>query len=203
MPSFYPENNTPQSGDDERRSLHKVVDLLQGGTGAAGTASTPTVVTPVAFRATANFTRPADTTAYAQYDAITNSTSAPTVLTLAIPGAAAGDFVDIRNVRVNTGTKPSGTKLSANVFLAKATFTATNDNAELSIADATAEGGAWVSCSNQFQTALNYRCSSDPVSMLVELTEANLYATIQANTAWAPGNADKVTLTIEGFLYKV
>jgi len=159
-------------------------------------------VAPVAFRTTANFTRPADTTAYAQFDAVTNSTSAPAVLTLAITGAAAGDFLDIRNVRVITSTKPSGTKLSANVFFGKATFTATNDNAELSIDDTTAEGGVWVACANQYQTALNYRVSSDPVSMLVQLSEGNLYATIQANTAWAPGNADKVTLVVEGFLYK-
>lgn len=160
------------------------------------------VASVAAFKASGNFTRPADTTAYAQYDAISNSTSAPSILTLAIAGAAAGDFLDIRNVRVNTGSKPSGTKLSANVFLGKATFTATNDNAELSIDDTTAEGGVWVPCANQFQTALNYRVSSDPTSMLVQLTEANLYAAIQANTAWAPGNADKVTLVVEGFLYK-
>lgn len=171
-------------------------------TSLGGSESSPLLVAPTAFRATANFTRPGDTNAYAQYDAITNSTSAPTVLTLAIPGAAAGDFVDVRNVRVNTSTKPTGTKLSANVFLGKATFTGTNDNAELSIDDTTALGGAWVPCANQFQTALNYRVSSDPVSMLIELAEANLFATLQANSAWAPGNADVITLTIEGYLYK-
>jgi hypothetical protein len=123
-------------------------------------------------------------------------------MTLAIDGAASGDFVDIRNVRVNTSTKPSGVKLAANVFLAKATFTGTNDNAELSVDDTTAAGGAWVACINQFQTALNYRVSSDPVQMLIELTSGNLFAALQANNAWAPGNADVLTLTVEGFLYK-
>ena len=123
-------------------------------------------------------------------------------MTLTIAGAAAGDFIDVRNVRVNTSTKPSGVKLSANVFLGKATFTGTNDNAELSIDDTTALGGIWAVCANQFQTALNYRVSSDPVSMLCQLSEANLYGTIQANTAWAPGNADTITLVVEGYLYK-
>jgi hypothetical protein len=160
------------------------------------------IVAPQAFRAVASFTRPGDTNAYAQYDAISNSTSVPAILTLAIAGAASGDFVDIRNVRVNTSTKPSGVKLAANVFLAKGSFTATNDNAELSVDDTTAAGGAWIACANQFQTALNYRVSSDPVQMLVELTSGNLYAALQANNAWAPGNADVLTLTIEGFLYK-
>lgn len=165
-------------------------------------ATTAINVEPVAFRTTANFTRPGDTNVYAQYDSINSSTSSPAIMTLAIPGAAAGDFLDIRNVRLNTGSKPSGTKLSANVFLGKTTFTATNDNAELSIDDTTAEGGLWVSLSNQYQTALNYRVSSDPTSMLVQLADTNLYAAIQANSAWNPGNADKITLVVEGFLYK-
>jgi len=163
----------------------------------------PVAVTVKSFRATASFTRPGDTNAYSQYDAISNSTSAPAIMTLAISGAAAGDFVDIRNVRVNTSSKPTGTKLTANVFLAKQTFTATNDNAELSVDDTAAAGGAWVSLANQYQTALNFRVSSDPVQMLVQLEAASLYAALQANNAWAPGNADVITLTVEGFLYKV
>lgn len=159
-------------------------------------------VAPKFFRATATFNRPADTTAYAQFDAITNSTSAPAVMSLAISGAASGDLIDIRNVSVVTGTKPTGTKLSALVFLAPATFTATNDNAELSIDDTTAEAGEWVVCGNQFQSALNYRVSSDSICQLLQLTSANVFATLAANTAWAPGNADKITLVVEGFLYK-
>jgi hypothetical protein len=214
MPSFYPENNTPQLSDDQRRSLHKINALLNTGSGTAGTpsaavtsvqgiaAGVPVGVKPTSFRATATFTRPGDTNAYAQFDAITNSTSAPAVMTLAIAGAASGDFVDIRNVRLNTSTKPSGTKLSANVFFAPATFTATNDNAELSIDDTTAATGVWCPCANQYQTALNYRAASDPVSMLMQLSAASIFATLQANTAWAPGNADVVTLVVEGFLYK-
>jgi len=87
MPSFYPENNTPQLSDDQRRSLHKINALLDTGSGTAGTpsaavtsvqgiaAGVPVGVKPTSFRATANFTRPGDTTAYAQFDAITDSTS--------------------------------------------------------------------------------------------------------------------------------
>ena len=140
--------------------------LALGGIGSAGTRTGNILVAPVAFRASASFQRPGDTNAYAQYDAITNSTSAPAVMTLTIAGAAAGDFIDVRNVRVNTSSKPTGVELSANVFLGKATFTASADNAELSIDDTTALGGIWATCANQFQTALNYRVSSDPVSML-------------------------------------
>jgi hypothetical protein len=162
---------------------------------------TDALAKPLAFRAVATFNRPGDTTAYAQFDAISNSTSAPTTPELAIAGAAAGDFIDVRNVRLNTGTKPTGTVLTANVFLGQTTFTATNDNAELSIDDTTAESGIWVPCVNSFRTALNYRVASDPVSMLMQLSSGSVFAAIQANSAWAPGNADKVTLVVEGFLY--
>lgn len=196
----YP-SNVPTNLDTPDEIQKKILLSLLG-VGPTGSRNLGVLVAPSSFKATASFTRPADTTAYAQYDAITNSTSAPTVMTLAIAGAASGDFIDIRNVRLNTSTKPSGTKLSANVFFAPATFTATNDNAELSIDDTTAAGGVWCPCANQYQTALNYRAASDPVSMLMQLSAASIYATLQANTAWAPGNADTITLVVEGFLYK-
>jgi hypothetical protein len=167
----------------------------------SGALKTEALVTARAFRAVATFNRPGDTNAYAQFDAISNSTSAPTTPALAIAGAASGDFIDIRNVRLNTSTKPTGVRLTANVYLGATTFAATNDNAELSIDDTTAESGVWVPLNNSFQSALNYRVSSDPVSMLMQLSSGSVFAAIQANNAWAPGNADKVTLVVEGFLY--
>lgn len=36
MPSFYPENNTSLPSDNELRSLHKIVDLIGGGSGGGG-----------------------------------------------------------------------------------------------------------------------------------------------------------------------
>jgi hypothetical protein len=168
-----------------------------------GALITEALIRPVAFRAVATFNRPGDTAAYAQFDAISNSTSAPTTPVLAIAGAASGDFIDVRNVRLNTSTKPSGTVLTANVFLGATTFTATNDNAELSIDDTTAESGIWIPLANSFRTALNYRVASDPVSMLMQLSSGSVFAAIQANSAWAPGNADKITLVVEGYLYSV
>jgi len=168
-----------------------------------GALITEALIRPVAFRAVATFNRPGDTAAYAQFDAISNSTSAPTTPELVIAGAASGDFIDVRNVRLNTSTKPSGTILTANVFLGAATFAASNDNAELSIDDTTAESGIWIPLANSFRTALNYRVASDPVSMLMQLSSGSVFAAIQANSAWAPGNADKITLVVEGYLYSV
>lgn len=188
--------------------LLQIFKTLGGGSGGGSGGSTafnglPVVVTGLPFRIEASFTRPADTNAYAQYDAITNSTSSPTILSATIPNAVANDFIEIRNVRVNTSTKPTGTKLNANVFFSKTSFTATNDNAELSIDDTTAAGGAWVSCINQFQTALNYRVSADPSAHLMQLASNTVYFTVQANNAWNPGNADVITVVAEGYIAKV
>ena len=203
------DRGTPSLAWDDTNKCFKA-PLLDPATGAMKTAD-PIVaaklsgvlkVEPVAFRATATFSRPGDTQAYAQYDAISSSTSAPAVIELVITGAASGDYIDIRNVRVNTSTKPTGTKLSANVYISPTTFAATNDNAELSIDDTTAESGTWIACGNQYQTALNFRAGSDPVSMLMQLSGGSVFAALQANSAWAPGNADKITLVVEGFLYK-
>jgi hypothetical protein len=191
----FPEGVTPRNTDSAERSLQKINSILGG--------DAQIIISARAFRAVATFNRPADTAAYAQFDAISDSTSAPTTPVLAIAGAAAGDFIDVRNVRLNTSTKPTGTQLTANVYLGRTTFTATNDNAELSIDDTTAESGIWVPCVNSFRTALNYRVASDPVSMLMQLSSGSVFAAIQANSAWAPGNADKITLVVEGYLYSV
>lgn len=152
------------------------------------------------------FTRPGDTTTYAQYDAITDSTSAPTTLVLTPDwNVPKGARLDIRTVAVNTGTKPSGTKLNANAMIYNATFTATNDNAELSIDDTTGIAGVYIKCVNQFQTALNYRVVSDCGSWLMKLADNgnSLYAALQADTAWAPGNADRIDVTVRAYLAAV
>lgn len=36
MPSYFPEGNTAKPGDNEMRSLQKIVDLLGGGSGGSG-----------------------------------------------------------------------------------------------------------------------------------------------------------------------
>lgn len=36
MPDYFPEGNAAKPWDNELRSLHKLVDLANGGTGAAG-----------------------------------------------------------------------------------------------------------------------------------------------------------------------
>jgi hypothetical protein len=147
-----------------------------------------------------NFTRPADTTAYAIGDAITNSTSAPTVfqLDLASIGAVVGQSVEIRKCVIISSTKQSILPL-CKVYLSATTFTATNDNSALDIDDTTMEaGGCWFDCDVNNSTASNSRCASVGIHepMILAAADTKLYGTIQANNAYVPVSGEKFTIII-------
>ena len=149
-------------------------------------------------RVSANFTRPSDTTAYAVGDAVTNSTSSPTVfqLDLGALGAVAGQGVEIRKIAVVSSVKQNPLPLF-NVYLNNATFTATNDNAALDIADATMEqGGSWFNCDVQNYTASNSRVAYVNIAspMVLAAADTKLYGTIQAANAYTPVSGEKFTI---------
>lgn len=85
----------------------------------------------------ASFTRPADTTAYAAGDVISNSTSSPSVITFANV-AAAGLGGMITDVVVSDSAAQS-TKLEAELWLFHTAPAATNDNSAFAISDAEAD----------------------------------------------------------------
>jgi hypothetical protein len=77
---------------------------------------------------TSSFTRPADTTAYAAGDVVNNSTTAPTVLTMAGVGrrnGGSGEIVRI-SLTTNNATVTNGT---FRVYIFNATHATQNDNA--------------------------------------------------------------------------
>ena len=174
---------------------------------AAMAASRPVVIasdqSPVHTRykmvkVSANFTRPSDTNAYAVGDAVTNSTSAPAVfqLDLGALGAVNGQAIEIRKLAVVSSAKQALLPLLS-VFLSDATFTATNDNSALDIADATQEaGGAWFACNAQNSTASNSRCADIgcPAPMILAAADSKLYGTIQAANAYVPVSGEKFTI---------
>jgi len=76
-----------------------------------------------------------------------------------------------------------------NVFLSNVTFTATNDNSALDIADATMNaGGAWFICDVQTYTASNSRAEfiATPQAMTLAAADTKLYGTIQAANGYTP-----------------
>jgi hypothetical protein len=156
------------------------------------------------FRGMAYFSRPADATPYTALDAITNSTSAPTVMTIDLSsfGVVAGDFIAITNFRIITSTKLSGA--SINAYIKPATFTATNDNSELSLSDAEAQlGGIVIPCVNLFTTALNSRIASDCGLWLMQIpTGTSIFVELQAGIGFTPGNAERYDIFVEGIILK-
>lgn len=150
--------------------------------------------------ASAAVTRPADTNVYAVGDAITNSTSAPAIfeIDLASVGAVAGQGLEIRKIAVTSSAKQATLPL-INVFLSNITFTPTNDNAALDIADAVMEaGGSWFNLDVQNSTASNSRVAQLNIMAPIKLAAAatKLYGTLQAANAYTPVSGEKFTIMI-------
>jgi hypothetical protein len=192
-------------------SVPRITEILEKGLNSSGSFSLGSSTNfigrsgAVCFKATANFTRPSNTIQYSLNDAITNSTSAPAIMSfdLASFGAVVGQFFCITNARIVSSVKPTSAQLSANLWVFMNTFTATNDNAELSIDDATAQsGGIVIPCGNGYQTALNHRCLSDSGQWIGKLASADtkLYFTLQDAGAYTPQADERFDVVIEGML---
>lgn len=165
-----------------------------------GTSSITTGMT--GFKILQSFTRPANVTAYTALDAISNSTSEPTILSqdLAAQGASVGRFLVVTNAMVISSVK--GTGLTCNVVMFPAAFTATNDNSELSIDDTTAAlGGLVIPCQTNYTLGVNARAVSDPGWWQMQLGAASttVYFALQAVSAYTPASEEVFTVVIEGF----
>ncbi|MER8941367.1 hypothetical protein NKH82_17930 [Mesorhizobium sp. M0915] len=84
-----------------------------------------------------DITRPADTTTYAINDALSDSTSAPTVggFTFANAVRAAGKTAFLTDLIV-TSSNPAATALQGEIYIFDTAFTAINDNAAFGVSDA-------------------------------------------------------------------
>ncbi len=155
------------------------------------------------FKISQTFTRPSDITAYSAGDAMSNSTSAPAIMSqdLSTFGAVAGKFFVITNGRIISSVKGSG--LNGNIWIFQSSFTATNDNSEFSVDDTTAAtGGIVVPCITSYTTALNSRAVSDPGWWEGQFgaSSTTLYFALQANSGYTPASGEVFTVVMEGFL---
>lgn len=95
-------------------------------------------VSPLGFpvSVSTDITRPADTTAYAANDALSNSTSSPTTggFTLSSICRKSGGSVLITDMIVTTSNDPA-TTLQGEIFLFNQSVTAINDNAAFAVSD--------------------------------------------------------------------
>ncbi len=144
--------------------------------------------------ATTTITRPADTTAYAANDALSDSTSAPTTggFTLSSMCRASGGSGILTDMAV---VYSGNTAVTASVYLYDSAPTAQNDNAAWSVSDSdqlklvgivpftlTADGANGVA--NVQNLNMGYTCSGS----------ANLRFMVKVGAAFTPASADTLTI---------
>jgi hypothetical protein len=141
-------------------------------------------------KVSASFTRPNDTTPYAAKDAVSDSTSAPTILTFA--GAAknlggSGYITGARLTKSNNGV----TNASFRLWLFSEAVTPMNDNSPYTLLwdnrdkrigyidfTMTSEGTGSTSAEAQaFNQNIHFTCASN---------SKDIYGLVEANSAWTP-----------------
>jgi hypothetical protein len=148
-------------------------------------------------------TRPSDTTAYAAGDAISNSTSAPTLceFDLAEAGLSAGESFEIRRLVLAIDAKPAILPIIT-AYLTRTSFAhgvagaVLADNSPLAIPHAINEsGGAMLLCDLQSSGATNCRCAyvSPSIDMILAPDSTKLYMCLQAANAFTPTSGMKIT----------
>lgn len=149
-------------------------------------------------------TRPSDTTAYAAGDAVTDSTSAPTVITFSNAATATGNSgVIVRCEMIDSANV--ATKGSFELWLFDTTFTPDNDNAVFTPTDA-----ELATCIGVIPLTLSYvgdatsgaggnamyiGTLSEPIDF-VTTTTANLFGGLVVRNAYVPVSAEAFTVRL-------
>jgi hypothetical protein len=151
--------------------------------------------------ATANFSRPADTTAYAANDLVANSTTAGSVaaLQLTVTRIAAGSGL-LRRLKLHkSGTSVTNANFRVHFFSAAPTV-ANGDNGAFSATGVASYLGAIdVNVGQAFTDgAAGFGVPNVGGEIAVKLSSGQIvYALVQALAAYTPANAETFTLTAE------
>ena len=147
------------------------------------------------------FSRPADTTQYAIGDAISDSTSAPTVLTFSDVGTDFAQFFTLDFVIVTTTAKQS-TLPQINLWLFDAAPTAVNDNAAFALSDAENDSVLRVvELTSVYSATNNARLENFACESLLRMgsTTKNLYGALVAANTYTPVASETFNVTIGGY----
>lgn len=180
------------------RAIFENLNGLSGGNAGSGLSVTPGIAGYTA-RASGNFTRPADTTAYASGDLVANSTTAASVAPITITAArSTGLGGMVRRVSLLKSTT-STTNASFRVHFYSATPGTPNAG----------DNGAWLtpdkdiylgSCDVTMDKAFSDGAcgvGAPGAGSEINFTSDNLYCLIEARAAYTPGNAEVFTLVCE------
>lgn len=150
---------------------------------------------------TANFTRPADTTAYASGDLVANSTTAGSVtpMSLAIGRGSSGAAVTgmIRRLRLRkSGTSIANASFRVHLYRASPTV-ANGDNGAFSTNQAANYVGRFDVTMDQAFTDGASGNGVPAVGSEVNFHTATYYALIEARGAYTPANGETFTVELE------
>jgi hypothetical protein len=172
--------------------------LKTSGVGSDGDPHIPThKVQQDSTAVTVTLTRPADTTAYAAGDAITDSTSSPNDIEFDFSGIAAnGDMLEITKVVI----ADSGiTSESLSLRLFDAAVTATNDNSAFSVSDSDNNNSvSLITLISKDRAGASTLYDSGAISEFVKLDAADdtLYGLLRTISAFTPISAETFQITI-------
>lgn len=145
---------------------------------------------------TASYTRPADTTAYAASDAMSNSTSSPSVLTFTSLASASGKSGIITDLFVSS---TAAAAMSGELWLFDTSPTAINDNAAFALSDADAQKAI---AKIPFTTSVD--ATNNAVAHISNLGigftgsgSANIFGLVRVTQAYTPANAEVVQFRLK------
>jgi len=154
--------------------------------------------------ASANFTRPADTTAYAANDLVANSTTAGSVdaMSLTIGRIAAGSAMLRRAKLHKSGTSVTNANFRVHLFRADPTTVTNGDNGAFSVSGVADYLGAFdVNIGQAFTDgAAGFGVPTVGGEIAIKLASGQvIYALLQALGAYTPASAEVFTLTVEAY----
>lgn len=154
------------------------------------------------FRASASFTRPADTTQYAAGDLVANNTTAGSVTQMTFAFDNGGKPVWLRRIKI-TKSDPDVTNSAFRLWLHKdAAVTFSNgDNGALAIASSTLAIGDVIT-TQDLTIVASLTGAGDVLTASfdagVHLLPATLYGFLEARGTYTPGNAEVFTVELVG-----
>lgn len=153
----------------------------------------------VCANVTTTFTRPSNTDIYAANDAVSDSTSAPTVLTLANAAYRSGGAGIIRGITMVKSTA-TVTLAAFSILILRTTFTGLEDNAAVDLSDAEARtiiAGVSFPAADALALGLNAVWSKTnlDIPFVCEAGGTSLYLVVRADDTYTPASAERFDLT--------
>lgn len=192
------------ASDDISGVKFQRVKLIHGadGTNDGDTSKTnPFPVLPLGLPKTikVDVTRPADTTAYASGDAISDSTSAPTSggFTITSAARASGGSCIITDVCVASSNDPA-TRLSGEIFLFDTSVTNINDNAAFAVSDTEIKTCAGVIPFSLYDVGNNGFAHITGLNIMATCSgSANLRFLLRARNAYTPASNEVLSFAFK------